>query len=64
MFYTTKEVANLFNYKYQKNLLQALHNNQKKADDKKDVTFSKIWESRKKVGKRFLFKKSNIDVLL
>ena len=64
MFYTTKELAGFLNYKYQKNFLQALHNNQKKEKDKRDIFFSEIWECRKRVGKSILFRKESIDNIL
>ena len=64
-FYTTHEVAELLpNYNQARTLLEALHNNRKKEEGKRDSFLSELWNSRRKVGKRFLFNKQRIDNML
>lgn len=63
MHYTIKEIADkLPNYNSGRTLLEALHNNQKGITTS---TFLKdIWSCRQKVGKRWLFRKDKIDLIL
>ncbi len=61
MYYTTTELAKELKYKNRKSCLKALHENQKK---KKNKTLSAIWNCKIRVGKRWLFKKDEIDRIL
>lgn len=67
-YYTTDEVAKLTPYKTRRTLLQALHNNRKvmaqsysKIKELQHSDLSRIWAARFKFGKRWLFKKEEID---
>lgn len=63
MYYTTKQVADKIPvYNSSRSLLEALYNNQKGITES---SFLKdIWDCRQRVGKRWLFKKDEIDLIL
>lgn len=74
-YYTTHEVANLLpNYNSARTLLKALHDNQKltklhhKGEIKSNVEskyiLSAIWNARFRLGKRWLYKKEEINEIL
>ncbi len=70
-YYTTDEVAKLTPYKSRRTLLQALHNNRNimaqsysKIKELENTDLSQIWAARFKFGKRWLFKKDDIDIVL
>ena len=70
-YYTTDEVAKLTPYKSKRTLLQALHNNRKvmaqsypKIKELENTDLSQIWAARFKFGKRWLFRKDEIDQIL
>lgn len=65
-YYTTHEVAKLLpNYSNSKTpartLLRALHDNQNAASNH---VLSAIWKSKFRLGKRWLYKKEDIDNIL
>ncbi len=65
-YYTTDEVAKLTPYKSKRTLLQALHNNRNVMAIKEleNTNLSQIWAARFKFGKRWLFRKDEIDRIL
>lgn len=62
MYYTTKELADLFKYGSPRTLLVALHNNRKGIT--KSAFLKEVWDCRERVGKRWLFNKTMIDQIL
>ena len=64
MYYTTTELAKELKYKNRKSCLKALHENQSSERKKKNKTLSSVWNLKIRVGKRWLFKKDEIDRIL
>lgn len=62
--YTTDQVAKLTPYKSRRTLLHALHTNHNESTSSKKIYLSRIWQAKFKFGKRWLFKKNEIDLIL
>lgn len=62
MYYTTEELARELKYKNRASFLKALHENCKLERGDKKLT--SIWNCREKVGKKWLFKKDQVDLIL
>lgn len=65
-YYTTQQVAHLLpNYSSARTLLKALHDNQKLPKEEiKNKPLSDIWNARFRFGKRWLYRKEEIDRIL
>ena len=62
MYYTTTELAKELKYMNRKSFLKALHENCK--FERGDKKLTSIWNCRERVGKRWLFRKDEIDRIL